>query len=850
MSINILKSDNTLEKLDLAKILRWGNWAAENCPDISLESVVNAASSSFYDGMSTDEITIALCKSCEDFSAISAEQKDFDLVRQYFEISRNLYIPNVIKKANKFHSKHLTASDIYSYGFEIAETNVVPLTRYKIKSVLKLGIENGMYDEDLLDGTLSDDFFEYIDQTLDYSRMNLLYFNGLRQMEEKYLTKLGKQIIEDPQQHFALIAVALVYSDAKVYTRGSSLEFQQWSFENYYKIQSLAKANNPTPFSVGLRTPHKQYDSCCLYSIDDDNNSIDVGMMTAQKATVAGAGVGVSLGRIRAKGKLFRKSGVHGGLLGYLGQLTKTIKGSNQVSRGGSATVNLPIWHRDFYELVMLKDVTSGIEGENRYRHLDYCFHFSDFILSKLRLNEKVLLVSPNELLPSGKTAYEAFYNVDEDGKYDDTEYREWEAKLLADPDLPYLTKDNTQTAVNGAPVYTTAYDMFSTLLSQMMSTGRLYTLNVTNTNDHSCFLDVVEMTNLCVEITQPTTPVHLEYKSKEHEFKPSYDSETSFCQLGGVVFGNIKYDEIEDVCYWICRFQEAVFNITEYSKIPFSHKQKKRRNIGIGFVNTQQLLVEEVYSKFPEKEWIKETSKTMHKYVEAVQYYLLKASNKLAEELGPCEMFDRTKYSKGILPIDTCKNTELNSHPLLLDWETLRSDIKKHCLRFGAHTASMPVESSSVTFSLINGNEFPRTPVTFKGNKKLLTAVSVPKIAEYGDKYVYAWDNRKIDKNALYLAMCSNINKFIDQSISYNFYFDLTKGKLDELDLLNTIFVALSREGVKTTYYLNFNTDVQVDDTDDKDKTEEMTEEEKQFFEQLKLLEQESGCAGGSCTL
>ena len=95
-----------------------------------------------------------------------------------------------------------------------------------------------------------------------------------------------------------------------------------------------------------------------------------------------------------------------------------------------------------------------------------------------------------------------------------------------------------------------------------------------------------------------------------------------------------------------------------------------------------------------------------------------------------------------------------------------------------------------------------------------------------------------------------SNINKFIDQSISYNFYFDLTKGKLDELDLLNTIFVALSREGVKTTYYLNFNTDVQVDDTDDKDKSEEMTEEEKQFFEQLKLLEQESGCAGGSCTL
>ena len=349
------------------------------------------------------------------------------------------------------------------------------------------------------------------------------------------------------------------------------------------------------------------------------------------------------------------------------------------------------------------------------------------------------------------------------------------------------------------------------------------------------------------VEITQPTSPVYLEYNSKDHEFNPSNESETSFCQLGGIVFGNTKYEEIEDVCYWICRFQEAVFNITEYSKIPFSQKQKQRRNIGIGFVNTQQLLVEEVYSKFPEKEWIKETAKTMHKYVEAVQYYLLKASNRLAQELGPCEMFDRTKYSKGILPIDTCKNTELNSHPLLKDWEVLRANIKQYGLRFGAHTASMPVESSSVTFSLINGNEFPRSPVTFKGNKKLLTAVAVPNIAEYGDKYVYAWDNRKIDKNALYLAMCSNINKFIDQSISYNFYFDLTKGKLDELELFYTIFVALSKEGIKTTYYLNFNTDTQ---DEEEEKTEEMTEEEKQFFEQLKLLEQETGCAGGSCTL
>lgn len=847
MNINVIKSDNTSEKLDLTKILRWSNWAAENCPDLSLETLVTSVASSFHDGMTTNDITIALCKTCEDLSAISAQQKDYKLTRQYFELSRNLYIPNIIKKANKFHSANIPDSEIIADHFLISPTNAIPLNRYSIKSILQLGINEEMYDSDLLNGNLHEDLFKEVDKLIDYSRMNLLYFNGLRQLEEKYLTNIDGQLIEDPQQHFALVALTLVHADATVYPNGMSLEFQLDSFKNYYKIQSLAKANNPTPFSVGLRTPHKQYDSCCLFSVDDDNNSIDPGMSTAMQATIAGAGVGVSLGRIRAKGKTFRKTGKHGGLNGYLKQLSATVKGSNQTSRGGSATVNFPLWHRDIFELIMLKDVVSGIEGENRFRHLDYCFHYSNYLLDKLSTNEKILLISPNEKLASGKTVYEAFYNVDENGKYDDKEYREFEQALLK-TDLPYLTASNLNTAKAGAPAYTTAYELFSLLTNQMMSVGRNYTLNVEHTNNHSSFLEVIEMTNLCVEITQPTIPVYKKYNSKEHEYQLSKESETSFCQLGGIVFGNTAYEEIEEVTYWICRFQEAVFNISDYSRIPFSQKQKKRRNIGIGFVNTQQLLVELVYSKFPEKEWVKETAKTIHKYAEAVQYYLLKASARLAEQLGSCEFYERTKYSKGILPIDTCTNTELNSHPLLLDWEWLREFIRKVGLRFSTHTAAMPVESSSVTFSLVNGNEFPRAPVTFKGNKKLTSAVCVPKIEEYGEHYVYAWDNKKVDKNALYLAMASNFCKFIDQSQSYNFYFDLTKGKIDELELFKTLFINPCKEGIKTTYYLNFNTDAVEEETNTQ--SEEMTQDEKEFFEQLKQLEMESSCAGGSCTL
>lgn len=163
--------------------------------------------------------------------------------------------------------------------------------------------------------------------------MNLFYFGGLRQMEEKYLKSYNGDILEDPQQHFMIIALTLTHSDIKVYPNGKDLEFQKESLYNYYRIQSEDESNFPTPFSVSLGTPFKSYDSCLLFEVGDSNESIEAGMMTAQKATVAGAGVGVNLGAIRAKGKPFRKNGIHAGLLGYLGQLSKTIKGSNQVSR-------------------------------------------------------------------------------------------------------------------------------------------------------------------------------------------------------------------------------------------------------------------------------------------------------------------------------------------------------------------------------------------------------------------------------------------------------------------------------------------------------------------------------------
>jgi ribonucleoside-diphosphate reductase alpha chain len=48
------------------------------------------------------------------------------------------------------------------------------------------------------------------------------------------------------------------------------------------------------------------------------------------------------------------------------------------------------------------------------------------------------------------------------------------------------------------------AQELFLDLLKERAETGRLYIMNIDHCNSHSSFMDKVEMSNLCQEITLP----------------------------------------------------------------------------------------------------------------------------------------------------------------------------------------------------------------------------------------------------------------------------------------------------------------------------------------------------------
>ena len=187
------------------------------------------------------------------------------------------------------------------------------------------------------------------------------------------------------------------------------------------------------------------------------------------------------------------------------------------------------------------------------------------------------------------------------------------------------------------------AMELFSALIKERAETGRIYIMNVDHCNSHSSFKDTVYMSNLCQEITLPTKPLqHID----------DDQGEIALCILSAINVGVIKsLDDLEDLCDLAVRALEEIIDYQKYPIVAAEKSTKARRSLGIGYIGLAHYLAKQGVSYDSKRAW-----KYVHDLSEAFQYYLLKASNTLAEERGACEYFNRTKYSEGILPIDTYK--------------------------------------------------------------------------------------------------------------------------------------------------------------------------------------------------
>ncbi|HAT06932.1 MAG TPA: ribonucleoside-diphosphate reductase subunit alpha, partial [Aeromonas salmonicida] len=422
MNLFVTKRNGHKEPIDLDKIHRVLDWAAEGLDNVSVSQVELKSHIQFYDGIRTADIHETVIKATADL--ISEQSPDY----QY--MAARLAIFHLRKKAyGQFEPPHL------------------------YQHVARL-VDMGKYDKHLLtDYTQAE--FEELNEHLDHWRDMNFSYAAVKQLEGKYLVqnRVTGEIYESPQFLYILVAACLFSK----YPKDTRLSY----IKRFYDAVSTFKISLPTPIMSGVRTPTRQFSSCVLIECDDSLDSINATASAIVRYVSQRAGIGINAGRIRGLGSPIRGGeAFHTGCIPFYKYFQTAVKCCSQGGvRGGAATLFYPLWHTEVESLLVLKN-NRGVE-ENRVRHMDYGVQINKLMYQRLIKGGDITLFSPSD----APGLYDAFF-ADQD------KFEQLYVKYEQDPSIRKKTLK--------------AVDLFSLMMQERAGTGRIYIQNVDHCNTHS----------------------------------------------------------------------------------------------------------------------------------------------------------------------------------------------------------------------------------------------------------------------------------------------------------------------------------------------------------------------------
>ena len=448
MNLFVTKRNGHKEPIDLDKIHRVLDWAAEGLDNVSVSQVELKSHIQFYDGIRTADIHETIIKATADL--ISEQTPDY----QY--MAARLAIFHLRKKAyGQFEPPHL------------------------YQHVARL-VDMGKYDKHLLEDYTQAEF-EELNTHLDHWRDMDFSYAAVKQLEGKYLVqnRVTGEIYESPQFLYILVAACLFSK----YPKDTRLDY----IKRFYDAVSTFKISLPTPIMSGVRTPTRQFSSCVLIECDDSLDSINATASSIVRYVSQRAGIGINAGRIRGLGSPIRGGeAFHTGCIPFYKYFQTAVKCCSQGGvRGGAATLFYPLWHTEVESLLVLKN-NRGVE-ENRVRHMDYGVQINKLMYQRLIKGGDITLFSPSD----APGLYDAFF----------ADQEKFEALYVKYEQDPAIRKKTLK-----------AVDLFSLMMQERAGTGRIYIQNVDHCNTHSPFdpsVAPVRQSNLCLEIALPTKPLN-----------------------------------------------------------------------------------------------------------------------------------------------------------------------------------------------------------------------------------------------------------------------------------------------------------------------------------------------------
>ena len=616
-----------------------------------------------------------------------------------------------------------------------------------------------------------------------------LQFNylGLQTLYDRYFLHSNEVRFELPQIFFMRVAMGLAMQEEEPEER--AVEF--------YELLSSFDFMSSTPTLFNSGTLRSQLSSCFLTTVSDDLDGIYSAIRDNAMLSKWAGGLGNDWTPVRALGAYIKgTNGKSQGVVPFLKVVNDTAVAVNQGGkRKGAVCSYLETWHLDIEEFLELRKNTG--DDRRRTHDMNTANWIPDLFMKRVFEDGDWTLFSPNDVPDLHDLHGSAF----------ETRYLNYEAL--------------TQTGELELYKRVKAQDLWRKMLSMLYETGHPWITfkDSCNTRSPQQHIGVVHSSNLCTEITLNTSA-----------------DEIAVCNLGSINLaqhvtesGHFDTEKLKKTVRTAIRMLDNVIDINYYAVPAARTSNMRHRPVGLGIMGFQDALYRKRigYASDAAVEFADES-------MEAISYYAIESSSKLAEERGSYTSFEGSLWSQGILPIDSLERLQNERGKEYLDvnldtrfdWDDLRTRVKTHGMRNSNVMAIAPTATianiTGVTQSIeptyqnlfvksnLSGEFTVVNPHMVHDLKRqgLWDSVMVNDL-KYYDGSLQTIDRIPADLKQLYATAfeveprwlvdaASRRQKWIDQAQSLNLYIANASGK--KLDIM---YRMAWMRGLKTTYYL-----------------------------------------------
>lgn len=641
-------------------------------------------------------------------------------------------------------------------------------------------------DEALLDPRFPALFnLDALADVLDPAHDELLKYIGVVTLNNRYGIKARNgEPLETPQYFWMRVAMGLSLNEAEPTKHAIAF------YEKMSKLEYLAAGST----LVNAGTSYPQLSNCFVMEMQDDIEHIAKSVRDVMWLTKGTGGIGLAVTKLRAQGSPIRSNNTTStGPIPFMHTIDSVLRA---VSRGGkkfgALCFYMENWHMDFPEFLDLRQ-NSG-DPYRRTRTANTAVWISDEFMKRVQNDDDWYLFDPLEVADLNELY----------GKEFSKRYAEYIA-MAERGELHMFKKIG-------------AREQFKQILISLQSTSHPWltwkdTINNRAINNNT---GTIHLSNLCTEICLPQDRDNI-----------------SVCNLASINLsqhftdGAIDWAKIDESARLAVRQLDNLIDITVSSVDEADHANQNNRAIGLGVMGFTDVVERLGYSYDSE-----EAFDLIDEIMEHVSYAAIDESTELARERGSYANFAGSRWSQGLVPLDTIDLTEADrgvevqvNRTTRLDWDALREKVKG-----GMRNATLMAIAPTASIGLVAGTTpgldpqfsqiFSRSTSSGKFlevNRNLVTALQahglwervredilrsqgdIQGIAAIPDEIKATFKTSFQLSPYAFLEVAARAQKWIDQAISRNMYLETR-----DVDEMIDIYSAAWKKGVKTTYYLH----------------------------------------------